>query len=125
MVAASFLNPGILGRGERLNGAAVLGVEARSGLALLARALRPFILRRTKAQVLPELPPKTEQTLCASCRRRSAASTRSCAGHYQATLLRRIEDDGLARSKIHVLEALLRLRQAACHPALIDPKPRR
>ncbi|MGA3042108.1 MAG: C-terminal helicase domain-containing protein, partial [Bryobacteraceae bacterium] len=31
---------------------------------------------------------------------------------------------GLAKSKIQVLEALLRLRQAACHPALIDPKRR-
>ena len=31
---------------------------------------------------------------------------------------------GLAKSKIQVLEALLRLRQAACHPALLDPKRR-
>jgi SNF2 family DNA or RNA helicase len=42
--------------------------------------------------------------------------------HYQASIQRRVETQGLARSKIHVLEALLRLRQAACHPALLDPK---
>src|SRR5205823_12031619 len=42
--------------------------------------------------------------------------------HYRDVLLKRIETDGLAKSKIQVLEALLRLRQAACHPGLIDPK---
>ena len=40
--------------------------------------------------------------------------------HYRNSLLKRIETDGLAKSKIMVLEALLRLRQAACHPGLID-----
>ena len=40
--------------------------------------------------------------------------------HYRDTLLKRVEDEGLAKSKIQVLEALLRLRQAACHPGLID-----
>jgi SNF2 family DNA or RNA helicase len=42
--------------------------------------------------------------------------------HYRNSLLHRIETDGLAKSKMHVLEALLRLRQAACHPGLLDPK---
>ena len=42
--------------------------------------------------------------------------------HYRNTLLKRVETDGLAKSKMMVLEALLRLRQAACHPGLIDAK---
>jgi SNF2 family DNA or RNA helicase len=42
--------------------------------------------------------------------------------HYRDSLLRRVETEGLAKSKIMVLEALLRLRQAACHPGLIDVK---
>jgi SNF2 family DNA or RNA helicase len=42
--------------------------------------------------------------------------------HYQNALLHRIDSQGLAKSKIQVLEALLRLRQAACHPGLIDKK---
>jgi len=42
--------------------------------------------------------------------------------HYRASLLSRIETEGMAKSKIQVLEALLRLRQAACHPGLIDRK---
>jgi SNF2 family DNA or RNA helicase len=40
--------------------------------------------------------------------------------HYRNVLLKRIEIEGMAKSKIQVLEALLRLRQAACHPGLID-----
>jgi SNF2 family DNA or RNA helicase len=42
--------------------------------------------------------------------------------HYRAELLSQVESQGMAKSKIHVLEALLRLRQTACHPALVDPK---
>ena len=69
-----------------------------------------------------------------NCRRRpsrrsSATSTAGSAGTTTSsatTTSRRssghIERDGLARAKIHVLEALLRLRQAACHPALLDPR---
>ncbi|MEK7403907.1 MAG: C-terminal helicase domain-containing protein [Acidobacteriota bacterium] len=40
--------------------------------------------------------------------------------HYRDSLLERIASEGVAKSKLHVLEALLRLRQAACHPGLID-----
>ncbi len=40
--------------------------------------------------------------------------------HYRETLLSRVQTQGLGKSKMHVLEALLRLRQAACHPGLLD-----
>ena len=42
--------------------------------------------------------------------------------HYRNSLLQTVAANGLAKSKIQVLEALLRLRQAACHPGLLDPK---
>jgi SNF2 family DNA or RNA helicase len=42
--------------------------------------------------------------------------------HYRMRLLKQIELEGMAKSKIQVLEALLRLRQAACHPGLLDAK---
>ena len=59
-----FLNPGMLGRASafrRLTGKK--NGDEQEGRALLARALRPFVLRRTKEQVATDLPPKTEQTL--------------------------------------------------------------
>lgn len=116
-----FLNPGLLGA------ARVFGLDGASGRhldeptrAVLARALRPFILRRTKAQVAPELPPRTEQTVYCELEPSQRRLYDELREHYRRALLGRIEEIGLQRSKIVILEALLRLRQAACHPALID-----
>lgn len=118
-----FLNPGMLGEAKVLKMAGGLGhnpsEEARS---LLAHALRPFILRRTKRQVARELPEKTEQTIFCELDARQRKQYDELRRHYRDTLLRRISEKGLGRSKMHVLEALLRLRQAACHPGLLDSK---
>ena len=124
-----FLNPGMLGRlpaFKGLTGAKKSPVKAdaldTAALGSVSAALKPFILRRTKDQVLDDLPEKTEQTLYCDLDRRQWRLYRELRDHYRAALDRRIETDGLARSKIHVLEALLRLRQAACHPGLVDPE---
>jgi SNF2 family DNA or RNA helicase len=89
---------------------------------LLGQALRPFILRRTKEQVARELPSKTEQTVYCELEPEQRKLYDELRQHYRDSLLRRIETAGLANSKIQVLEALLRLRQAACHPGLLDSK---
>lgn len=117
-----FLNPGMLGP-SRLLGAAGAGtgaaeVEARR---LLARALRPFILRRTKAQVARELPEKQEQTLFVEMGARQRKLYDELRDHYRASLLGQVDRVGMKRARIQILEALLRLRQAACHPGLLDP----
>ncbi len=114
-----FLNPGMLGRGKILGGAEARdpGEEPRR---LLARALRPFILRRTKEQVAPDLPQKLEQTLYCDLLPRDRRRYDELRDHFRASVLKRVERDGLNRSRMHVLEALLRLRQASCHCGLID-----
>jgi len=94
----------------------------RDELAVLARALRPFILRRTKEQVAPELPPKHQETILCEMEPGQRRLYDELRAHYRDKLLGKIEREGLGKSKIQVLEALLRLRQAACHPALIDAK---
>jgi SNF2 family DNA or RNA helicase len=118
-----FLNPGMLGT------AAAFQTEAgglrnpdASTRRQLARALRPFILRRTKEQVARDLPPKLEQTLACELEPTQRALYEELRRHYRQSLLGRLEREGLERITIQVLEALLRLRQAACHPGLIDPK---
>jgi superfamily II DNA or RNA helicase len=128
-----FLNPGMLGRHPKMTGLLGGGQQARGAmsrsendphraesLAVLGRALRPFLLRRTKKEVLTELPEKTEQTLY--CELEGAQRELYCElrDHYRQALLDRVQKSGLGRSKIQVLEALLRLRQAACHPGLLD-----
>jgi superfamily II DNA or RNA helicase len=116
-----FLNPGMLGAasGFKLAGGAArnAGEETRQ---LLAQALRPFILRRTKSQVAKDLPEKQEQTIFCELEPAQRKLYNELRDHYRNSLLDRIARDGIAKSKIHALEALLRLRQAALHPGLID-----
>jgi SNF2 family DNA or RNA helicase len=118
-----FLNPGMLGAASvfKLAGGAARNPDEETR-GLLAHALRPFILRRTKDQVARELPSKTEQTVYCEMEPAQRKLYNELRQHYRNRLLKRIETEGLAKSKIQVLEALLRLRQAACHPGLIDPK---
>jgi superfamily II DNA or RNA helicase len=116
-----FLNPGMLGAAsvfKMTDGAARNPDEDTR--KLLARALRPFLLRRTKEQVLTELPPKFEQTLYCELDARQRGLYDQLRDHYRATLLKRVRTDGIGRAKIQILEALLRLRQAAIHPGLLD-----
>ena len=118
-----FLNPGMLGAASVFKVAGGVGRSPDEDTRrLLAHGLRPFILRRTKEQVARELPPKTEQTIYCELKPTQRALYNELRQHYRNALLKRVETDGLAKSKIQVLEALLRLRQAACHPGLLDPK---
>jgi superfamily II DNA or RNA helicase len=116
-----FLNPGMLGTAGVFKRHTSGGSAADEGSrSLLARALRPFILRRTKAQVVQDLPEKVEQTLQCDMEPAQRQLYEELRAHYRQALLRKDAAD-LNRSKIEVLEALLRLRQASCHPGLIDP----
>lgn len=122
----SFLNPGMLddvGWGQRATGSSPSGTDMLDvERKMLAKAVRPFILRRTKTQVAPELPDRTETTLFCELPTEQRKLYDDLREHYRIQLADQVNKVGLNRSKIQVLEALLRLRQAACHPALIDPK---
>ncbi len=115
-----FLNPGMLGRAGafRVQTSEIGDDESRR---LLSRALKPFILRRTKKEVAKDLPDKIEQTITCQMGKEQLALYTELRDHYRNSLITMVKQQGLAKSKIHVLEALLRLRQAACHPGLLDP----
>jgi superfamily II DNA or RNA helicase len=118
-----FLNPGLLGTAAAFkaisNGGGNGGLDL-AGRETLGRALRPFILRRTKQQVATDLPEKLEQTLICELDREQRKLYNELREHFRATLLGAVEKDGINKNKMLILEALLRLRQAACHPGLID-----
>jgi len=116
-----FLNPGMLGA-ARVFKALGTGEEGESGRSLIARAVRPFILRRTKEEVAPELPEKLEQTIYVELEPSERKRYDELRDHYRASLMGRVDREGIAKSKIQILEALLRLRQAACHGGLLDEK---
>jgi superfamily II DNA or RNA helicase len=115
-----FLNPGMLGSLDDFDAPGRGNDE--DWLGMLSKALRPFMLRRTKEQVLDELPGKTEQTLwveLSDVERRRYDELRT---YYRVHLTDKVAASGWGAAKIHVLEALLRLRQASCHPGLVDPE---
>src|SRR5262249_50965148 len=116
-----FLNPGMLGSASvfQLGG---VGARNPSGLArtLLAKARRPSILRRTRQQGSRELPQKLQQTIDCELEPAQRKQYNELREHYRQALLARLDRDGIGRAKIQILEALLRLRQAACHPGLLD-----
>jgi superfamily II DNA or RNA helicase len=118
-----FLNPGMLGTAAAFQaGSAGRARTDPDDLALVAKAVRPFILRRTKQQVAPELPERNEQTIHCELEGAQRRLYDELREHYRRTLLSHVDRYGLNRSKIQVLEALLRLRQAACHAALVDER---
>lgn len=119
-----FLNPGMLGQSTnfaRLTNQKKNNEDDRAEtLNSLSKAIQPFMLRRTKEQVLTDLPPKTEQTLTCEMLPAQKKKYEELKEYYRVKLAKKIDTVGIGRSKIQVLEALLRLRQVACDPRLLD-----
>jgi superfamily II DNA or RNA helicase len=115
-----FLNPGMLGSVSIMANAGRSSDEETR--AFLRKAFRPFILRRTKSQVATELPEKTEQTLYCDLESDDRKLYNELRDYYRSRLLKRDPSGAPGQFKLQVLEALLRLRQVACHPGLVDKR---
>jgi superfamily II DNA or RNA helicase len=115
----SFLLPGYLGgRAEmRELSSRVLAGDTQAALKLKTR-VAPFILRRLKRDVAKELPPKTESVLFCDLDQAERSTYEAILGATRSDLLEKI-GQGEGRSVFSALEALLRLRQACCHRALL------
>ncbi len=117
-----FLMPGLLGSLETFNKAFRHPIE-RQGDEDAQRRLNArmsnLILRRTKDQVVLELPPKTEIIHRIALTKEQQEIYESVRSAMDSKVRDAIADKGLARSQIIVLDALLRLRQICCHPKLI------
>jgi superfamily II DNA or RNA helicase len=113
-----FANPGLLG-GRREFAARFSEpiAEGRQDVAArLQRRIRPFVLRRLKSEVAKDLPPRSEAVLRVGLDERERAIYDSV---YAATRAEVVSLLGQGGNVLKALEALLRLRQAACHPALV------
>jgi superfamily II DNA or RNA helicase len=118
----AFLMPGMLGESKRFNRIFRTPIEKRGDTQrrdVLTARLRPFLLRRTKAQVAAELPPKSEivQRVELGEAQRDLYETVRLAMHEKVRV--EIAAKGLARSHIVILDALLKLRQVCCDPRLV------
>ncbi|AKV04749.1 Helicase, SNF2/RAD54 family [Labilithrix luteola] len=120
----SFANPGMLGTAsdfEERYETPISNFPDGTVAEELRGIVRPFVLRRTKAEVLSDLPPKTEVERPLVLGHRQKAHYDALAFAVREAVKTNIEKRGLARSRLSVLTAILRLRQMACDPRLVDP----
>ena len=113
-----FINRGLLGGRTDFHEryAAPIGAGDEAAAARLRRRIRPFLLRRLKDEVAPELPPRTEGVLVCEL---DEAERAVYDGVRAATLQKVVSQLEAGGGVMAALEALLRLRQAACHSALV------
>ena len=117
-----FLLPGFLGTSKQFTRHWRTPIEKQGDLrrrSLLARRIRPFILRRKKEDVAQELPPKTIIIRSVELE----GSQRDLYETVRAAMDAKVRDEiasrGFARSQIVILDALLKLRQVCCDPRLV------
>ncbi|HEU4431047.1 MAG TPA: DEAD/DEAH box helicase [Myxococcota bacterium] len=113
-----FLNPGLLGGRSDFDEryARPIANGDADAAARLRERLRPFVLRRRKAEVAPELPPRTDVVLHCVLSDAERAVYDAVRAATAPAVLERLAAGG---SVMEALEALLRMRQACCHPRLV------
>ncbi|MBN2413966.1 SNF2 helicase associated domain-containing protein [candidate division KSB1 bacterium] len=119
----SYLNPGLLGSLNYFKKAFANPIEKRQDKEasdLLKQIVFPFILRRTKENVAPELPPKIEQTIYCVMNDKQNRLYQHWKNHYRSVILNKIDMVGINKARMNILEGLVKLRQIACHPFLVD-----
>ena len=113
-----FLNPGLLGGRQDFQeryGKAIADGEPGAAARLRER-IRPFLLRRLKREVAPELPPRTEVVLRCELSDEERSLYQAIHAATRDEVVAKLREGG---NVLAALEALLRLRQASCHAALI------
>ncbi len=117
-----FINPGLLGTLDHFNKTFAIPIEKEGDAQArrdLKRLIQPFILRRTKAQVLEELPPRTEILLDIDLSKEEMAFYEAL---RQQALERISNDDESHGGQKHfkILAEITKLRQACCHSELVN-----
>jgi superfamily II DNA or RNA helicase len=121
-----FLMPGYLGQANDFRERYELPIvreRSADAQARLARRVRPFLLRRLKREVAPELPPRIDQVVWCDLSETQAAVYRQLLEATRSEVTQAVDQQGLARSRMLVLTAILRLRQASCDLRLLDLPP--
>jgi non-specific serine/threonine protein kinase len=119
----AFLNPGLLGSLEYFKREFGTPIEKKSDekkAQFLRQMVFPFILRRTKAQVAPELPPRTERILYSDMEPAQRKLYNRTRDYFRGLLMGMLESGGIDNTRMKVLEGLLRLRQICNHPAIVE-----
>ena len=119
----SFINPGLLGTQAFFRKEFLKPIEKHQDEGRTRRLhalIKPFILRRHKAQVAKELPAKTEQLSYCQMTEEQAHAYEETKSFYRNKILRNLDEHGPASTQFLLLQGLTRLRQIANHPRLAD-----
>ncbi|MGQ1784510.1 DEAD/DEAH box helicase [Saccharicrinis sp. GN24d3] len=119
----SFVNKGFFGgaTGFRSQFSNAIDKEGDDNIAAeLQRLINPFVLRRTKEKVASELPRKTEDVIYCEMESEQRKVYDAYRNEFKNKLLQQVENKGVEKSKLMVLEALTRMRQICDSPALLN-----
>ena len=120
-----FLMPGFLGHHAAFQkhfGKPIMERGNAAALAHLKSKTSCFMLRRTKGEVLKELPAKIEQSMRVELADDQNVLYQEVLARTRAELFAEVEKRGWKRAQIHILAALMKLRQICNHPSLVEPK---
>ncbi len=123
----NFLNPGMLGSREFFMSEFATPIDKfrEDEVKLQLRKLTyPFLLRRTKEQVAKDLPEKTETILYCEMGPEQRKIYDSYKNIYRSQILGMIEERGMERSQLHILQGLTKLRQICDSPAIMNEEER-
>jgi non-specific serine/threonine protein kinase len=117
-----FINPGLLGNQTYFKETFIRDIVANQNIKRvesLKQLINPFILRRTKTQVAKELPEKLETIIYCDMPEEQMALYEEEKSKYKASILNKIREEGVEKSRMKILEALTKLRQICNHPKTI------
>lgn len=120
----TFLQPGLLGTFHFFKGEFVIPIEQNNDdqkLEKLQKLVRPFILRRTKEEVAPELPDQTRILNYSTMDGEQKKIYEERKSFYRNLILETVEKSGLQNNQMLILRGLTQLRQIAIHPLLENP----
>ena len=86
----------------------------------LQKLIKPFVLRRTKSEVAKDLPPIFEKVVLCEMSEDQEKLYEETKSAYRNSILEIVEEKGLQKSKLNILQGLTKLRQIANHPAMLD-----
>lgn len=121
----TFLNPGLLGTHTFFKNEYQVPIEKKADEAKTKKLngiIKPFVLRRLKSQVATELPDKVENIYYTNMSPEQEEKYEEAKSYYRHKILDLIDKEGIAQSRLTILEGLTRLRQLSNHPRMVDPQ---
>ena len=119
----NFLNPGLLGNMEFFRNEFATPIDKfgeQQQKEHLRKLLFPFILRRTKEQVAKDLPEKTETILFCEMETEQRKVYEAYRNSFREKILGTINEQGIGKSQLTILQGLMKLRQICDSPAILN-----